>query len=487
MNVTWSKTMTTSLPVINWCDPDDNRMKLPWKLPDGRIAATNGRAVIVVDADRYDGPLQTDAKSCKWLTTITDRTLQGFQMELERVRLWHRLPKQQSCDTCGGSGLYQTTCRTCGGQKTTTACEVPCENCNGEGTIEAACARCGLQLAGRYFQQQYINLYRSLTKCRWGTVSNRLVDKSADPIYLCFTGGWGVVMPFFAGRATRNNKTMKVLQIRDWEEHFEKRPDYKGLKWVAVPNKLDGSGYTELVDHPDGAAHYGAWIALLLIASKCRPRGTLLWNRQGLLPHDPTSLSRISRIPSAVFQEAIPRLLTIGWLEQITYPGSRTDPSGSRTDPCLTEHNITEHTIINQSTKNVSSRGGSADDGLIDWNLEEIDWEQIKRHVNRHLAAAVDRHHALPPLLTDGRHRPNPRGIRLLARACVAIHHAGLMGQDWLDEALDALATENYKHTPPAYLKRCLSAAATARGFDFQAFERALDVPRSVLEGVVTP
>jgi hypothetical protein len=35
---------------------------------------------------------------------------------------------------------------------------------------------------------------------------------------------------------------------------------------------MDGDGYTELVDHDDGAAHLGAWCAIVQIASKCDPR-----------------------------------------------------------------------------------------------------------------------------------------------------------------------------------------------------------------------
>lgn len=112
-----------------------------------------------------------------------------------------------------------------------------------------------------------------------------------------------------------------MLRIRDWHIHFEnnRTRELKKLEWVPIPNDLDGDGYTELVDHPNGAAHFGAWMAIVEIASKCDMRGTL--SRRGARPHDAHSLARISRIPVEIFEEAIPRLIEIGWLEQVDEQG----------------------------------------------------------------------------------------------------------------------------------------------------------------------
>ena len=49
------------------------------------------------------------------------------------------------------------------------------------------------------------------------------------------------------------------------------------------------------------------------IASRCHTRGTL--TRDNGRPHTAESLARISRIPVVIFEEALPRLLRIGWLE----------------------------------------------------------------------------------------------------------------------------------------------------------------------------
>jgi hypothetical protein len=107
-----------------------------------------------------------------------------------------------------------------------------------------------------------------------------------------------------------------VYRIKDWNEHFEnnRTRELKRMDWVPMPVKHDGDGYTELVEHPDGAAHFGAWCALVELAAKCDPRGTLV--RGDGRPHDSASISRITRLPQAVFDVVIPRLLSLGWLER---------------------------------------------------------------------------------------------------------------------------------------------------------------------------
>ena len=69
-----------------------------------------------------------------------------------------------------------------------------------------------------------------------------------------------------------------LYRIVDWDKHFESAQSRKveRLTWVRVPNKHDGEGYTELLDHPNGAAHYACWMAIVQVASKCQPRGSLL-------------------------------------------------------------------------------------------------------------------------------------------------------------------------------------------------------------------
>jgi hypothetical protein len=122
---------------------------------------------------------------------------------------------------------------------------------------------------------------------------------------------------------------MSLFRIPNWDDNFEvnRTRELKRLDWVPLPNKLDDDGYTELVDHPNGAAHLGAWMALLAIASKCKPRRGVLLRENGT-PHDAHSLARISRLPASVFEEVIPRLISIGWLEAVPFTaGEETDTS----------------------------------------------------------------------------------------------------------------------------------------------------------------
>ena len=117
--------------------------------------------------------------------------------------------------------------------------------------------------------------------------------------------------------------TSPLYRIADWDKHFENNRSrvLQRLLWVPIPNKQDGDGYIELVeDHPNGAAHYGAWCAIVLVASKCEPRGTL--QREEGVPHTPKTLSRKCRIDPDVLGEALPRLVKIGWVEEIRHLGA---------------------------------------------------------------------------------------------------------------------------------------------------------------------
>ena len=110
---------------------------------------------------------------------------------------------------------------------------------------------------------------------------------------------------------------MKLYRIANWNDHYEnnRTRELKKLDWVPIPNKQDGDGYTLIMEHANGAAIFGAWIACVQIASRCEPRGTLL--RDGAKPHDSASLSRMSRVPEKTIKEML-ELLTHGdikWIE----------------------------------------------------------------------------------------------------------------------------------------------------------------------------
>lgn len=114
---------------------------------------------------------------------------------------------------------------------------------------------------------------------------------------------------------------MDVYRIKNWEDQFEnnRTRKMKNMMWVPVPNKHDGDGYTELIDHENGAAHLGAWLAILQVASKCPIRGTLM--RDNGMPHSATTIARVTRIGKGIIYDAITRLssVEIGWLEVVQH------------------------------------------------------------------------------------------------------------------------------------------------------------------------
>jgi len=143
---------------------------------------------------------------------------------------------------------------------------------------------------------------------------------------------------------------MIVYRIANWGKYYEnyRTRELKKMEWVPMPNKFDGDGYTALVNHKNGAAHFGAWCALVELASRCKndvgsisvegagkhrdsakydssayPHGRGILIRENGEAHDPISFQRITRIPISVWEEVLPRLVSIGWIE--TYETNRQD------------------------------------------------------------------------------------------------------------------------------------------------------------------
>jgi hypothetical protein len=107
-----------------------------------------------------------------------------------------------------------------------------------------------------------------------------------------------------------------IYRIRDWEKTFENhrtRPTKGAIRWIPIPNDFSGDGYTDLVTHTHGPAHYGIWIATAALASRCDPRGTLI--RKNGEPHTPQTVARITQMKVSTVKEAWQRFITIGWLE----------------------------------------------------------------------------------------------------------------------------------------------------------------------------
>ena len=112
---------------------------------------------------------------------------------------------------------------------------------------------------------------------------------------------------------------MKHLRITDWAEHYETAESrrIKDLSWVATPNGHDSVSFCQLLKHPNGMAHFGAWNLILQVASKCSTRGTLTYGKKCPRPHNAETIAELTHSSEKIIGEAIARLLEFGWLEEI--------------------------------------------------------------------------------------------------------------------------------------------------------------------------
>jgi len=139
-----------------------------------------------------------------------------------------------------------------------------------------------------------------------------------------------------------------TFRIVNWNTHYEnnRTREMRNMSWVPIPVKLAGDGYTEMVEGKDGAAIYGAWVACVLVAASCDPRGTLL--RGNGEPHDPRSLSRITRLPTPIIRKMLETAQLVGWIEDIRPPqeGAGIPQEGAPRVPSLESEESEEQNSI---------------------------------------------------------------------------------------------------------------------------------------------
>ncbi len=106
-----------------------------------------------------------------------------------------------------------------------------------------------------------------------------------------------------------------IMRVRDWSDRYEnnRSREMKDTRWFPMPNDLSADSYVELLAHPDGPAHLGVWTGVLMLASRAKPRGSLV--RADGRPYDPESLALVIRQPAPIVRAAIERLIQIGLLE----------------------------------------------------------------------------------------------------------------------------------------------------------------------------
>jgi hypothetical protein len=109
----------------------------------------------------------------------------------------------------------------------------------------------------------------------------------------------------------------RLLRVRHWQARHEnnRSRELKRTDWFPFSNELSADSYVELVGHEEGTAHLGVWAAILMVASKAKPRGILA--RDDGRPHNPSSLARVTRLSESIIESAIERLLKIELLEVV--------------------------------------------------------------------------------------------------------------------------------------------------------------------------
>lgn len=114
---------------------------------------------------------------------------------------------------------------------------------------------------------------------------------------------------------------MKALRIRSWDKHYEnnRSRELRRPEWLPLPNRFDGTGFMELLDHPAGMSHYGAWCLLLGAASRQPDRGLFVTDSGRAMTIK--DIARMTRGSVEVFADAIGRLVAIGWLEVVEVEG----------------------------------------------------------------------------------------------------------------------------------------------------------------------
>lgn len=257
-----------------------------------------------------------------------------------------------------------------------------------------------------------------------------------------------------------------MWRVKDWDALFENSRTrcYERLTWVPIPNKHDGDGYTQLVEHEHGATHYGAWCVLVQVASKCKPRGTLI--RDGGVPHDANSLSRLTRIGAHVFREAIPRFLQIGWLEDVNDSCLSAGCQGAKST-CQNGAPGTEPEPEKNGTgKEKKNRPAGMPVGFLEsWDSDH--WQTAQRmHVEAVKKLWPKRNWAALPM------KPEDRAL-LLKAAYVAVTK---LSPDWWHAALEeTLRSEPRK--PLGLFKTCLWKRPRAEGLDLNAMLDAVRIP----------
>src|SRR5688572_19981578 len=100
-------TTKTKIDMTKFCDPDMNRVQSPWKIGDSEVAATDGRILVVVNAEQAEPFEPAEGQRPPNIKFLTEM--------LSSVTEWLSMPEPEPCDDCHNSGVIQKFCTECSG------------------------------------------------------------------------------------------------------------------------------------------------------------------------------------------------------------------------------------------------------------------------------------------------------------------------------------------------------------------------------------
>lgn len=131
----------------------------------------------------------------------------------------------------------------------------------------------------------------------------------------------------------------RLLRVRNWAERYETHESrkVKNLQWVPLRNDVSDPGFVVLMGMPDGAAMFGAWSALLMMAARCHVRGTFADENGN--PYSAAVIASVIRVNLELLERTI-EVLTgeIPWFEWVESgqpgqsPGSPAESPGNTAD-----------------------------------------------------------------------------------------------------------------------------------------------------------
>lgn len=252
----------------------------------------------------------------------------------------------------------------------------------------------------------------------------------------------------------------RMLRVTNWKTNYETHDTrkLKSLAWVKVSNNQCDPGYARLMQRPDGPQIFGAWVAILQTASRCKQRGCLA-EGDGT-PYDIESLAFVTRFPVELMRTAVEVLTTqVKWLEWVSdLPGDSTGESGeirSRIESNGTESNGTE---LNRTS-----------------DLKEVSSPRNSLSINTGKCAADIRKLAATT-------KPKTSQDRTLVAQAAMLMQVGPLQERAVWDAFEAVRVQGAKiRKPIAYFRECLTEHATKQHLDLCSLLASVRPPPEML------